>query len=414
MSKNTMGALQLSGLIVGAVLGSGIVLLPPIAQAQLGTWAIMGWVIILSLGAVFAGVFAKLALAFPGSEGVPIAVREAFGPRAGQLVSNYIICAVLCGPVAVLMTAADTIARTFNWPFESLPLISGGLLCVCAILLMRRVTVIGTVSLLASIGIGVVLLAGSVTTIALSPEVPWPDSRLDLSIMGRTLLVLFWAIIGWEIIGNYSMEVRDPKRSVPQATALGVSAICIIYFLVAWALYCGGHTGEAVSVADVVRPLLGSASKAVIMVITVVLCLCTFIMIIGGISRLIATLAGVGKLPGVLAYKTASGAPVAALGTLFSVHLINMVLLYFQYITLEQLLAFANVFFLANSLVAILAAMYLFPSIFFRISCAFLCSGFVLLLVFSSLWPLLMVAGVTVFTCIRAGHKSVNPVTERH
>ncbi|WP_226859944.1 hypothetical protein [Desulfoluna spongiiphila] len=52
--------------------------------------------------------------------------------------------------------------------------------------------------------------------------------------MGHTLLVIFWAIIGWVFMGNYTMDVRNPKRTISQATILGVVGISGIYILVAF------------------------------------------------------------------------------------------------------------------------------------------------------------------------------------
>ena len=40
---------------------------------------------------------------------------------------------------------------------------------------------------------------------------------------GYGLLLLFWTVVGWEIIGNYSAEIRDPGRTIPRSVALSVA-----------------------------------------------------------------------------------------------------------------------------------------------------------------------------------------------
>ena len=97
----------------------------------------------MGLGAAFAMVFAKLALAYPGAEGAPIAIRKAFGARAGRLASIYLLCAVCAGPVAVLMTAASTISRALHLQPNVDTVIAGGLLLLCACLLTRRIALVG-------------------------------------------------------------------------------------------------------------------------------------------------------------------------------------------------------------------------------------------------------------------------------
>lgn len=399
MTNKQMGPLQLGGLLAGALLGSGIILLPPIAEARLGDWAVAAWAIILMLGAIFASLFARLAVAYPGSEGVPIAIREAFGQKAGQLATNYIICAVCVGPVAVLMTAAEAITSTFSLPATQTPAFAAGLLLLCCALLMRRVTFVSNISLMASVIIGIILISGSITSISMAPVSPSPYTAPDIPALGSTLLLIFWAIIGWEIIGNYSMEVRTPKRTIPLATIIAVCVISVIYLLAGWAVHSvsNGHA-EPVTVARIVAPLLGDYANFTVMIVTCALCICTYLMIVGGISRLLASLAGQKKLPQILERTNCSGTPHIAIALFFCLHLLNLLLLQAGILSLEDIVSFANVFFISNSLIAVGAALKIFKSAAMRLACLILCGGFICLLAFSSIWPLGIMIGVTALT----------------
>ncbi|WP_320176200.1 amino acid permease [Maridesulfovibrio sp.] len=409
MENKQMGPLQLGGLLAGAVLGSGVILLPPMAEAKLGEWSVTAWLIIMALGAIFASLFARLAIAYPGSEGVPIAVRKAFGKKAGQLASNYIICAVCFGPVAVMMTAANSIAHTFNLPAAQLSSSAAIMVLICASILLRRITFVSTISLIASIAIGLVIIGGSFTTINFNPINPIPVNTPDIPALGSTLLLLFWAIIGWEIIGNYSMEVRNPKRTIPLATFLGVSTVSVVYLLTGWAMHSIRESEHgALNVAQIVKPLLGSYANLTVMLVTCALCICTYLMIIGGVSRLIAKLAAKGKLPAILAKTNANNAPSAAILIMCGIHMVNLLLLQTGVLSLEELVSFANVFFLTNSLIAVGAALKIFKSLAVRISCIILCIGFSALLAFSSIWPLLTLAAVSVVTLV---HRQIQPIT---
>ena len=399
MKNRQMGPIQLGGLLAGAVLGSGVILLPPMAEARLGEWSVAAWLIIMALGAVFASLFARLAVAYPGSEGVPIAIREAFGAKAGQLASNYIICAVCVGPVAVMMTAADSIAHTFNLSAAQISSSAAIMVLICAFILLRRVTFVSTISLIASIAIGLIMISGSLTTISFNPVSPIPLKTPDISALGSTLLLLFWAIIGWEIIGNYSMEVRNPTRTIPLATIIGVGTVSVVYLLTGWAMHSIKNSlHDSLNVAQIVEPLLGGYANLTVMLVTCALCICTYLMIIGGVSRLIATLAAKAKLPSILAKTNTNNAPSSAILLLCVIHMVTLLLLQAGVVSLEELVSFANVFFLANSLIAVGAALKIFKSPAVRISCIILCSGFSLLLAFSAIWPLLILAAVTIAT----------------
>lgn len=79
--KNKIGAFQLSGLMIGPILGSGIIILPPLAFNALGDASIWSWVVIMTLGALFAIMFSKIAVIYPGEGGMTIAVDQVFGKK---------------------------------------------------------------------------------------------------------------------------------------------------------------------------------------------------------------------------------------------------------------------------------------------------------------------------------------------
>ncbi|NHZ48400.1 amino acid permease, partial [Desulfovibrio sp. XJ01] len=104
MRSAQLGPWLLAGLIVGPVLGSGIIILPPVVLGVAGAWALPAWLVMIAVGVVFALVFGELSVLFPGDGGVSVAVGHAFGPQGRRLASLYLVVAVLFGPVAVLLT----------------------------------------------------------------------------------------------------------------------------------------------------------------------------------------------------------------------------------------------------------------------------------------------------------------------
>ena len=71
-----IGTLLLSGLVTGSMLGSGIIILPPLAYKELGAYSIFAWLALMSLAALYAGIFTKLNINFSG--GLSTAVEKAF------------------------------------------------------------------------------------------------------------------------------------------------------------------------------------------------------------------------------------------------------------------------------------------------------------------------------------------------
>jgi APA family basic amino acid/polyamine antiporter len=404
MQQKKLGPLLLSALMIGPILGSGIIILPPIAQELFGRFAILAWGVMMCLGGLFAMVFATLALKFPGAEGASIAVRRAFGPRIGVLASTYVSLAVCAGPVVILITAGETVMGAFSLPPSYLPGVVALLLFVSVTLLLRKVTAVGNIVLVASSAIALALVGGSVMTIA-SYGISFAGSNdLDPVLFVRELPILFWAITGWEILGNYSSEVKDPKTTIPIAAIFSVAGISLVYILVALALNALTLSGAMVhpesGVAGVLSPLLGNGSELALMVMTLALCLCTYLMIVGGVARLIQTLARDGRLHGALALGNHQGAPLGAILFFAASHSLVILLLVFH---MASIISFANLFFLANALLGILAAVKLSTSFVFRLLAILPGAGCVALILLSSPWLLCLLAGVTlVFFAVNA------------
>ncbi|MCP4118525.1 MAG: APC family permease [Desulfobacteraceae bacterium] len=291
--------------------------------------------------------------------------------------------------------------RAFSLPQPLLPGVVALLLLVSVTLLLREVTAVGKILLVASSAIALALVGGSAMTIA--------SSGIDLAGIGgldpvrfvRDLPILFWAIIGWEILGNYSSEVNDPETTIPRAAVFSVAGISFVYIIVALAL--NALDNPEPGVAGVLAPLLGAGSDAALMVMTLALCLSTYLMIVGGVARLIQTLARSGRLPGVLGRENQQGAPRGGILFLAAVHGLVILLLAFHLASLESIISFANIFFLANALVGILASVRLSTSTGFRLLALLPGTGFFALILVSSPWLRCLLVGVTlVFLAVNA------------
>jgi len=85
MKKQKLNTFTLSGLIIGPILGSGLILLPPLLYNMIQEYSLVVWIVILSLGFSFALIFGKLAILFPGNGGVTLATKEALGKKYQML-----------------------------------------------------------------------------------------------------------------------------------------------------------------------------------------------------------------------------------------------------------------------------------------------------------------------------------------
>lgn len=383
MRDTKLGPVLLTGFIIGPILGSGIIILPPLVHDLLGTWALPAWVVISLLGALFAAVFGSLSVLFPGDSGVSECVGQAFGPRIRTLTSFFLIGAVCFGPVAVALTAARYLGLGALVPDACMAAL---LVLLIWMLLLRQVTSLGQVAFILSTGAAVLLATGAAGCLLAGHRVPLPATGIAPERFGYGLLVLFWTVVGWEIIGNYSAEIRDPRRTIPRAVVLSVIVIAGVTLLVAAAVQSvGGPT-----LVGILEPAFGRSSVILLGGLAVALCLVTELAFTGAVSRLLAAQAANEVLPGWIGHRNRAGAPVAAVSLLTGIHLGVLGLVGAGWFDVEKLVAMADGFFLANAITALLAGARLLESPPLRGLAAILACILCGVLAMSA-WPVLLV-----------------------
>lgn len=410
MKSGKLGPYLLSGLMVGPVLGSGIFILPPLVHEAAGEWAFPAWCITVVLNAIFAFVFGFLSIQFPGDGGVADAIAHVFGPRLKRLASYYLISAVIFGPAAVLLTIARYI------PLPWLDTVEGGrmLAALCLVpvgyaLLLQRIRAIGTMALVLSSVSAVLLLTGGIwviarysTDLSVLPGV----QDFDAGVFGHVLLMLFWIIVGWEVVGNYSGEVAEPQKNIPRAVCGSVAAVTFVELCVAFAMQRADVPAQAgYGMAKLLYPMFGNAGAVVCSLLVTALCVTTYLMFVGGVARLMASLAQEGAFPALVGRRNRDGVPVIALTLLCLMQGLSLGACLFGLARLETLVAIASGFFLANALIGISAAMMLLKMQWQKWCAALLAVVLCIVLTQSAWFVLVAIAGLGVW-CLFGGQSA--------
>jgi amino acid transporter len=345
----------LSGLIVGPILGSGIILLPPLAYRNLGRQAVWAWIATLILGAAFALVFIRMTLRTHSDEGIASLVARERGPVWGDLAANFLSGAVIFGAVPVCLTAARL------WPDElafGLPLTfrAAVIVVLMTLFLLAGLTTISRLTLVLSSATALSLIAASAVAFTRAPVV-WQAPDWSTPGLGRTLLLLFWAIVGWEVVANYSKDVDKPEKTVPIAGAIGMAAVSVVYLATALALQtlAPEANGEP-TMTTVLVPLFGPAAVWMAGVLGGGLCLATLLMFTGAVTRMTAQRAREGKLPRWLGFGSPDKPPRVSILVLALTSTLLLGAVEFGWIALDGLVATANLFFLGNALLGLTAA----------------------------------------------------------
>ena len=234
----------LTMIAVGSCIGSGIFVTPaqiagavPNATLVLAVWA-LGGVIALS-GAL---TFSELGGMFPGSGGVYIYLKEAYGDMIGFLYGWVILLVINTGALAGLCVAFAEYMKIFA------PDMSEGAKTGIAAFTMLALTGINILGVNVSQGlsnfftglkllsIGGIIVAGFVffdparvhIDFSLTENIP---ANLPTAMLTGLIGVLF-SVGGWHHASYMAGEAIDAPRTVPKAMFLGVLVVIAMYLLI--------------------------------------------------------------------------------------------------------------------------------------------------------------------------------------
>ena len=292
---------QGAALSAGAVLGTGIISMPALADAIAGPASLVAWLALVLLSIPLAWTFGELGARFPDGGGVSSYVRRAFGTRAADAVGWVFYFAVPFGAPVASSFAGGYVADLLGGGDVTRFLTFFGIIATVLVLNGLGLHVSGRVQLVLAAVLATLLLVTVLTSLPharaanLTPFFPagWAG-------VGGAAALLVWAFAGWEAVSSLSADYADPRRDVPRATILAVAFVGVLYLGVAVAsvLVLGPalSTSQA-PLADLLAVGVGGPVRPVVAVVAVLLTLGAVNAYTAGATRLGAALAREGALP---------------------------------------------------------------------------------------------------------------------
>lgn len=364
MSKPTITYSQGIAMCMGAILGSGILILPGYTVREAGPAALVSWILLFALSIPLAYTFGRLALRYRDLGGISTIVRNAFGPLMGALVGWYFFVWVMVGEAVVGLTGASYIASAFGLDREMIYLFSFAFLAVALLTNLLGMRTSGNLSLVLS-GLVLVLL---VSTIAFSvPHVSMerftPFAPFGLGAVGTACVLIFWAFFGWESITHLVPEFKNPERDVMRSTWTSVFLIGIVYTLLAFVTIGTGTYGDGTEnnapLALLMSQALGLGAGMVTAVVACVVCLGTLNVYLASSSRLGYALARDGVFPKWFEKKSKRDVPYRTTWFLFVSNSVTLLVCYVWNVGTDQLILVPTTLGILVYIIATLACMKL-------------------------------------------------------
>jgi len=241
------GLLQATALNMSNMIGVGpFITIPLLLSALGGPQAMLGWLVAVLIAIPDGMVWSELGAAMPGSGGTYLYLREGFGRETfGRLMAFLFIWQfILSGPLEIASGYIGFARYTgYLWPgitSQQMLLVAASVGLINIILLYRRITSIGTITVSLWIGTLLTTLAVIITGamhFSAARAFDFPPGAFHFSLgfllgLGAASRIGIYDYLGYYDICYIGEEVKDPGRTIPRSIIISVTAVAIIYLAI--------------------------------------------------------------------------------------------------------------------------------------------------------------------------------------
>lgn len=405
--KKNIGWLQGSAMTIGAVLGSGVLVLPSLAANMAGPASLISWGLMGILTIPLVIVLAQLSTLYPSAGGIAAYARQAFGERAGRITGCLFLGTVPFGAPICALIGAYYLGHFFQLDAVGVTVIALGMLIIAVLANYRGMRFSGNVQALVVIGIAVALLASIIAAWPMvRKEAFYPLAPNGWVPVGTVMTVLFWAFVGWEMICHLAEEFEHAKRDIKRSLCISLLVVNLLYLGLAYVTIGTGvylEQGKLTSLTGLLESGWGRLAGSIVASLGVAACYATIHTYMAGFSRLVYSEARAGNFPKWfdrlhLTYSTPYRVLIVLGPFSMMVLLIGLVL----QLDMGMLIQFPSSIFIALYIIAMAAGVKLLPPGSIAYYCAWLaCIVCILIYLFSGwigLYPPLLAAASWLFS----------------
>lgn len=213
-----------------------------VIKAMGGPQALIAWVAGAAIATLDAFVWSELGAAMPRAGGSYVFLREAYGPgQWGRLMSFLFVWQTFVQAPLSIASASIGFSQYAGYlhPLSTLEakIVSGGLVIFLVVLLYRRITTIGKISVLlwaGVVGTLVWLIWGGATHFNAKMAFDFPPGAFSFSWvwfagLGSAMVSTVYSYWGYYNVCNLGGEIRDPERNIPRGIFLSILGITVLY-----------------------------------------------------------------------------------------------------------------------------------------------------------------------------------------
>jgi APA family basic amino acid/polyamine antiporter len=266
--KKSLNLFDSMAIVIGSMIGSGIFIVSADMARALGSpgWIMVAWLVSGILTLIAAVSYGELASMMPKAGGIYVYLREAYNPLSGFLYGWTLFTVIQAGSIAaVAMAFGKFLGVLIPWISEDNIWLNLGIvefntvhvIAISSIVFLTWINTRGikegkyiqnsfTYAKLLVLFIFVILgllFAKNTGAIVENKKILWEllpaDSNQLTAITGFALLVaVATSMVGslftydaWYYVTFTSGEIKNPKRNIPLAMALGTLIVTVVYLL---------------------------------------------------------------------------------------------------------------------------------------------------------------------------------------
>ncbi len=250
--KREMGLFSAVSVLVGCVIGSGIFTTPGKIAAAAGSFGpnMIAWILAGACGILCALVYAELAPAMPKAGGSYVYIDEAFGHAPSFMYGWSMFFGNFPATIAMMATA---FASNFGvlFPGLNLGVTEQRIVGTVVVVLLAGINVFGVKSgsavqnifAVAKIGVLCIVIIGGLFMIRPENFTTMTTSSVEWGNSFTAAVPALTAFGGYYTLSYMSGEIKNPQKTLPLATIIGMSIVIVINMLLTIA--CVGSVGFA-------------------------------------------------------------------------------------------------------------------------------------------------------------------------
>jgi amino acid efflux transporter len=403
--KKSITWVQGTALTIGAVLGAGILVLPAIAAQLAGPASLISWIAMGLISVPMVVAIGAMSSRYPDSGGLAAYVRQAFGDRASEITGLLILSAMPFGMPLTALVGAHYLGNVFGWEAGTIHLAAAAMILIAILLNYRGIELSGKSQVLV---VSVILFILIFIVIAAAPTVSSenfkPFAPRGWVPVGETMMLLFFAFIGWEMVGHLAEEFRNPKVDLPLSLGISLVIVATIYVAISFVIVGNGlylDTTPSGAMLGLIARSMGDNAATAVALLGFLICYCPVHTFIAGFSRLVYAQARAGDFPDRFAqlhprFQTPHRALLAFIPVFFGI----LSLSFLFHWDLNTLIGIPSSVFLLVYTAGMFAAFYILPTPFGRCCAAVSALASLVLFLFAGLYILYPVI-VTILVWLR-------------